>query len=84
MSAPPSVSPASNDVSTNFYKTAFWLLVTFMLGNGLGYLVFGLHAASAGDVHQVQEQTSRIERYLSSKDPNYWNQAKQFEDDPSQ
>jgi hypothetical protein len=29
-------------------------------------------------IKSVQEQTTRIEKYLSSKDPNYWKDSKDY------
>lgn len=65
-----------------FYKTAFFVLVSFLLGNGVNFLIFGLHTASKSDLQaqsQVQTQQydaieaslSGVEAHLSAIDNSY-------------
>jgi hypothetical protein len=63
----------------DFYEKAFWLVVAFMLGNLISYGVFGLNAATKADVQAVKKQTTRIEMYLSSRDPSYWDSVQKYD-----
>ena len=52
-------------MNPDFYKRAFWALVVFCLGNGTGFLAFGLNRASATDVDKA---TTSITTRLDSQD----------------
>jgi len=54
-------------------RVAFWrgialALLTFVFGNGVSYVVFGLHTASKSDVDRVNTQLSDRLRTLESND----------------
>lgn len=61
-----------------------WLKVAFMVGTVLlACGRFAYQVQQIGDtVKTLARQTGRIERYLSSKDPQYWEKAKVYEEDP--
>lgn len=54
----------------NFWRALALALLTFILGNGVSFVVFGLHAASKMDLEKsteaAEERSSRIEDRLES------------------
>jgi hypothetical protein len=43
--------------SNNFYRAAFFLLLSFCLGNGVSFLLFGIHTASKSDLDAAATAT---------------------------
>lgn len=55
--------------SEGFYKAAFFLLLSFVLGNGVSFVVFGVHTASKSDVAEVSRvQTDEFNSTTSKID----------------
>lgn len=53
----------TNGNGTAFYKTAFFILVSFILGNALSFFVFGLHVVSSDQFDKANEAlTSRLDQ----------------------
>lgn len=52
-----------------------WIKIVVVIGG----MLFG-YAQLVGKVSELQRQTTRIERYLSSKDANYWIAAKSLDE----
>lgn len=52
-----------------------WIKIVVVIGG----MLFG-YAQLVGKVSELQRQTTRIERYLSSKDSHYWEAAKSLDE----
>lgn len=50
-----------------FYRGAFFLLLTFVFGNGVSFLVFGIHTASKTDLDSASAATSLQVRVLTDR-----------------
>lgn len=61
-----------------------WVKVAAMfVALGIGYAhLMGKVDTSAKQISDMQNQTTRMERYLSSSDPQYWNKVRVYEDVP--
>lgn len=59
-----------------------WIKIAVLIGSmifGYSQLV-GRVDSSIRAIDAMQKQTQRIERYLSSKDPQYWDKVKDYTD----
>jgi hypothetical protein len=49
-------------VNGEFYRRAFWVLVAFLMGNGVSFFVFGIHTVSTEDFNRGnQSVTGRLD-----------------------
>lgn len=61
-----------------------WMKVIVILGLAFmayQHLVDRVDSTAQSEI-QLMRQTTRIEHYLSAKDPNYWIEARRMESDP--
>lgn len=69
--------------ASGFYKQAFFILLSFILGNGLSFVVFGLHTVSKIDFAEFQTAVSqRLDQqdtHMQSIDKSFSNVAGQLE-----
>lgn len=52
---------------STFYRSAFFLLLSFVLGNGVSFLLFGVHTASKSDLDAAQQAQTGQYNLLSAR-----------------
>lgn len=56
------LSPQVADVNGNAWRQAFFVLLAFLLGNGVAFFAFGLHTVSTDDFNRGNASvTSRLD-----------------------